>query len=61
MGQPRTELRVVKIERKAVDAKLFEVPAGYKKREFSISVPGKRGIASGFGASVGGALPPGGK
>jgi hypothetical protein len=60
-GEPRTELRVVKIERKAIDATLFEVPEGYKKREFSISAPGKRGIAPGVGASVGGVLPPGGK
>ena len=60
-GQPRTELRVVKIEHKAVDATLFEVPAGYQKREFSISVPGKPGVVPGVGASGGGVAPPGGK
>ena len=39
-GQPRAEFHVLKIEHKALDAKLFEPPDGYKKRTFSISVPG---------------------
>jgi Domain of unknown function (DUF4412) len=61
-GQPRTELRIVKIEHKKVDATLFEVPEGYKKHEFSVSVPGKRNrMMPGGGASVGRVLPPSGK
>jgi Domain of unknown function (DUF4412) len=61
-GQARTELRVVKIEhKKTVDAALFEVPEGYKKHEFAISVPGKHARTMGGGASVGGVLPPSGK
>ncbi len=58
-GQPRTELRVVRVARKAVDAKLFEVPEGYKKREFSVRMPGEHArVPQGGGASVGGPLPP---
>jgi hypothetical protein len=60
-GKPRTELRVVKVEHKAIDAQVFEVPAGYSKREFKVTMPGQRGLAPGTGASVGGVLPPGGK
>ncbi|HEY2386811.1 MAG TPA: DUF4412 domain-containing protein [Candidatus Binatia bacterium] len=60
-GQPRTELRVVKIERKAIDAQRFEVPAGYTRREFKINMPGQRHLPPGTGSSSGGVLPPGSK
>ena len=39
-GQLRSEFRVVKVEHKVLDAKLFEPPDGYQKRIFSISMPG---------------------
>lgn len=42
-GQPRTEFRVVKVEHKPIDAKLFDPPDGYAKREFAISMPGAAG------------------
>jgi len=60
-GKPRTELRVVKVERKAIDAKSFEVPEGYTKREFKINMPGARHLPPGTSGSVGGTLPPGAK
>jgi hypothetical protein len=34
-GKPPVAMRVVKVERKDIDPKLFEVPAGYTKREMS--------------------------
>jgi hypothetical protein len=40
VGVPRTEFRIVKIEHKALDAKVFEPPEGYQKRTFSVSLPG---------------------
>jgi len=39
-GQLRSEFRVLKVEHKALDAKLFEPPDGYQKRIFSIAMPG---------------------
>ncbi len=60
-GQPRTELRVVKVAREAIAPSLFEVPAGYAKREFRISMPSARHLPPGTGASSGGVLPPGRK
>lgn len=42
-GEPRTEFRIVKVERKPIDAKLFAPPDGYTKREFAISMPGAAG------------------
>jgi hypothetical protein len=60
-GQPRTELRVTKVERKAIDAKSFEVPDGYTKREFKVNMPGTRHLPPGASGSVGGTLPPGAK
>lgn len=39
-GQLKAEFRVVKVEHKPLDPKLFDPPDGYTKREFSISMPG---------------------
>ena len=49
-GQLRTEFRVVKVEHKALDAKLFDVPEGYQKRTFSVSLPGAPKAAGAPGA-----------
>jgi hypothetical protein len=51
-GQVRSEFRVVKVEHKALDAKLFEPPDGYQKRVFSISMPGVRTQQGGAGQGV---------
>ncbi|MBI3769724.1 MAG: DUF4412 domain-containing protein [Deltaproteobacteria bacterium] len=42
-GQLRAEFRIVKVEHKALDAKLFDVPEGYHERSFSVSAPGAPG------------------
>ncbi len=42
-GQLRAEFRVVKVEHKGLDPKLFDVPEGYHERNFSVSVPGAPG------------------
>lgn len=34
-GKPPVAMRVVKVDRKAIDPKLFEVPAGYSKRDMA--------------------------
>jgi hypothetical protein len=34
-GKPPVAMRVVKVERKAIDPKLFEVPPGYSKRDMA--------------------------
>ncbi len=51
-GQMRSEFRVVKVEHKPLDAKLFEPPDGYQKRIFSISMPGARPQQGGARPSV---------
>jgi hypothetical protein len=43
-GQLKGEFRVVKVARKALDPTLFEPPDGYTKREFSVQMPGSRGL-----------------
>jgi len=41
-GAPRTEMRILKIEKKALDPALFEVPAGYTKR----TMPGSAALGA---------------
>ena len=51
-GQLRSEFRVLKVEHKALDAKLFEPPDGYQKRIFSIAMPGATAPQGAAGQNV---------
>jgi hypothetical protein len=58
-GQLRAEFRVVKVERKPLDTTLFDVPEGYQKRAFAVSMPGAPKAPGAAGAPAASGAAPG--